>query len=91
MVAIPVLRPTIRTHPGDAVAGKPPKIFMHTLLAYGKAAAAGPTEGVRGGAAMALAVPGAPAPSAITAFFRSLVGHFSSLPGSGEKCLKNGF
>ncbi len=45
LVAVAVGRTAVRTHPGNAVARKPPEILIHTRLAHGETAlAAGPAE-----------------------------------------------
>ena len=55
LVAVAVGFTAVRTHPGDAVAGKPPEILIHTGLAHGEtASAAGPAEWDHRPAAMAV-------------------------------------
>jgi hypothetical protein len=45
LVAVAVGFTAVRTHPGNAVARKPPEILIHTRLAHGETAlAAGPAE-----------------------------------------------
>lgn len=53
LISKPVLCPAVRAIPGNAVAGHPPDIFIHTRLADGKPAPAGPGEHCRISAAMA--------------------------------------
>ena len=51
-IAIPLT--AVRALPCDAIAGHPPKIFMHAFLAYLKAAATRPAEWRRTSAASAV-------------------------------------
>jgi hypothetical protein len=68
LVAKPVLVAAIRALPGYAVAGHPPKIFLHALLAYIKPAPADPAKREFSAAAMTDAGALAPLSLSITAF-----------------------
>jgi hypothetical protein len=44
LIPKPILRPAIRTIPGNSITGHSPDIFIHAHLADGKPAPAGPGE-----------------------------------------------
>ena len=44
LIPKPILVPTIRTLPGDSIAGHPPDVFCHTRLTYIKPAPAPPAK-----------------------------------------------
>ncbi|GEM_PF-5266331 len=82
LVAVAVGLPTIRTNPGNAVAGHPPEILIHAGLAHRETAlAAGPAKGNSLPAAVTMA-DRRPTPTAVagTRFF----GHGSFFIGGGE-------
>jgi len=44
LISKPILLAAIRTLPGDGIAGHPPDVFIHTLLADMEAAPASPAK-----------------------------------------------
>ena len=68
LITVSVLGAAIGTLPGYSITGHAPLIFIHTYLAHGETAPAGPAEGSLLPAAVAFPVPGAAAFFAITGF-----------------------
>ncbi len=78
LIAVSVLGTAIGALPGYSIAGHAPLIFIHTYLADGETAPAGPAEGSLFFAAVTFPVPGAAAFFAITGF-TGRVSHFLPL------------
>jgi len=68
LIAVSVLGAAIGALPGYSITGHTPLIFIHTYLAHGETAPAGPAEGSLLPAAMANLVPGAASFFSITGF-----------------------
>jgi len=59
LVAKSILRPAIRTGPGDGIAGHPPHVLLHATLTDAKPAAAHPAKRKRHSTAIAMVGSGA--------------------------------
>ena len=80
LVTKTVLFTTIRTLPGDAIAGQPPEVFLHAFLAHTKATAASPAKRELLAATMTVAGAQATPSFSVSGFHRSVSPQSCRLP-----------
>jgi len=80
LIAEPVLATTVRTLPGNSVAGHPPQVFLHAVLANAKTAATAPAKGELIAAAVTAVNSAFWATPSIDAFFNSGIHDLLHIP-----------